>query len=242
MSEKGKKLPEAMEFDGEVSMPRLPISVATTQWDATGTWRYLRPRFVEKIPSCQNSCPTASDIEAWIAHFEKGDLEKAWDAATLENPFPSIMGRVCFHPCMDGCSRKELGSAINIHALERTLGDAMGEKLPVAESFFPASGKSVAIVGSGPAGLSCAYHLRRLGHGVTVFEKETKAGGILRYGIPAYRLPRDVLDRELDRLADMGIKFKIGRPSPTPRTCRRCVRTTTRSSSRSARTSHARQG
>jgi 2-oxoacid:acceptor oxidoreductase delta subunit (pyruvate/2-ketoisovalerate family) len=217
MSDKGKKLPEATEFDGEIDMPHMPISIATTEWDATGTWRYLKPRFVERIPripSCQNHCPTGADIEAWIAHFERGDLGKAWDAATIENPFPSIMGRVCFHPCMDGCSRKDLGGAINIHALERTLGDAIGEKLPEAKPFFPSSGKKVAVVGSGPAGLACAYHLRRLGHEVTVFEKEKKAGGILRYGIPAYRLPRDVLDRELDRFAAMGIKFNLGKAVP----------------------------
>jgi len=214
MKDKGKKLPEVTDFDGEIDMPRLPISVATTECDATGTWRYLRPQFVERIPACQNACPTASDIEAWIAHFERGDLDKAWEAATLENPFPSIMGRVCFHPCMDGCSRKELGGAINIHALERTLGDAMGDKLPASKPFFPPTGKRVAVVGSGPAGLACAYHLARLGHDVTVFEKEKKAGGILRYGIPAYRLPRDVLDRELERLAAMGIKFNLGKAIP----------------------------
>lgn len=214
MKDKRKIIPEAMEFDGETDMPRLPISVTTTQWDTTGTWRYLRPQFVERIPVCQNACPTASDIEAWIAHFERGDLEKAWDAATVENPFPSIMGRVCFHPCMDGCSRKELGGAINIHALERTLGDAMGEKLPASKPFFLSTGRRIAIVGSGPAGLACAYHLSRLGHEVTVFEKEKKAGGILRYGIPAYRLPRDVLDREIERLAAMGIKFKTAKAVP----------------------------
>ncbi len=213
MSE-GKRPPDAVRFEGELEMPHMPISVSTTEWDATGAWRYLRPQFVERIPSCQNSCPTANDIEAWISHFKRGDLMKAWEAATVENPFPAIMGRVCFHPCMDGCLRKELGGPINIRSLERALGDAMGEGLPPAKPLFPPSGKRIAVVGSGPAGLACAYHLARLGHSVTVFEKEAKAGGFLRYGIPAYRLPKDVLDRDIERLAAMGIDFKLKKAIP----------------------------
>ena len=214
MKERRHKRPVAINFEDETEMPHLPITVATTEWDATGSWRYLRPRFIERIPSCQNSCPTGNDIESWIAHLEKGDIEKAWEAATVENPFPAIMGRVCFHPCMDGCSRRELGDAINIQVLERALGDAVGDTLPPAAPFFPSSGKRIAIVGAGPAGLACAYHLRRLGHDVTVFEKDAKAGGVLRYGIPTYRLPKDVLDREIARLLAMGIKFEMGRAVP----------------------------
>jgi len=213
MSE-GKRPPDAVRFEGEIEMPHLPISVSTTEWDATGAWRYLRPQFVERIPACQNSCPTANDIEAFIAHFQRGDLKKAWEAASTENPFPAIMGRVCFHPCMDGCLRKELGGAITIRSLERALGDAMGEGLPPAEPFFPPSGKRVAVVGSGPAGLACSYHLARLGHSVTVFEKDDRAGGFLRYGIPAYRLPKDVLDRDIARLVAMGIDFKLKKAIP----------------------------
>lgn len=212
--DENKKLPAPIVLSGEMDLPLCPISMETTQCNATGSWRYLRPRYVERIPACQHACPTANDIEAWIAAFEKGDTQKAWELATLENPFPAIMGRVCFHPCMDACNRKDLGGSVNIHALERTLGDTFGRKPPPAKAHFKASGKRVAVVGSGPAGLACAYHLARFGHLVTVFEKETQAGGILRYGIPDYRLPSDVLDGEVARLEAMGIDFKLGHPIP----------------------------
>jgi 2-oxoacid:acceptor oxidoreductase delta subunit (pyruvate/2-ketoisovalerate family) len=215
MSKDGKnKIPSPIALKGEIDLPYCPVSMETTEWNATGSWRYLRPRYVERIPACQHACPTANDIEGFIAHFDKGEIEKAWELAVLENPFPAIMGRVCFHPCMDACNRKDLGGSVNIHALERALGDAFSAKPPAAAPHFPNSGKRVAVVGSGPAGLSCAYHLARFGHQVTVFEKETKAGGMLRYGIPDYRLPGDVLDREIAKLSAMGIVFKLGHAVP----------------------------
>lgn len=208
------RLPEPIVFQSERDMPHLTISMATTEWNETGTWRYLRPRYVERVPACQNACPTANDIESWISHFEAGRVSEAWEAATLENPFPAIMGRVCFHPCMEGCNRRELGGSVNINALERSLADAIEGPFPPAKPFFSNTKKKVAIVGSGPAGLACAYHLTRLGHNVTVFERAPKAGGMLRYGIPAYRLPREVLDREIARLQAMGITFELEKPIP----------------------------
>jgi 2-oxoacid:acceptor oxidoreductase delta subunit (pyruvate/2-ketoisovalerate family) len=204
-----KKYPEAISFKGANDLPLFPMTLASTECNKTGTWRYLRPRYTEKTPSCQFSCPTGNDIEAWIRLMEKGQVKEAWEAATMENPFPSIMGRVCFHPCMDGCNRCEMGGSVNIQMLERTLGERIGEKLPTAEPFFEPTKKTVAIIGSGPAGLACAYHLNRLGHSVTVFEKEAKAGGMLRYGIPGYRLPKSAVDREITRLKAMGIEIKL---------------------------------
>jgi len=204
-----KKYPEAIKFSGASEMPLFPMTLASTECNKTGTWRYLRPRYTEKIPACQFSCPTGNDIEAWIRLMEKGEVEAAWEAATTENPFPSIMGRVCFHPCMDGCNRCEMGGSVNIQMLERTLGERIGEKLPTAKPFFEATNKTIAIIGSGPAGLACAYHLTRLGHSVTIFEKAAKAGGMLRYGIPGYRLPKNLVDREISRLEEMGVEFKL---------------------------------
>lgn len=204
--------PSPVTFKKISDMPYFTMSEATTEWNQTGTWRYMRPRYVERIPACQHGCPISNDIESWIRFFEKGDIKTAWEAITLESPFPSIMGRVCFHPCMDHCNRKEFGGSVNINMLERALGDAVGKELPVAKPFFPPTKKRIAVIGSGPAGLSCAYHLTRLGHSVTIYDRETKAGGMLRYGIPEYRLPKDILDREIVRLEKMGIQFELGKP------------------------------
>lgn len=209
-----KKLPAPITFPSERDMPFFPIAIGNMDWNNTGSWRYLKPRYVQRVPSCQNACPTGNDIEAWIRLLERGNIKEAWETATLENPFPSIMGRVCFHPCTEGCNRRELGGSVNINTLERSLGDAMGAKLPPAEKFCKSSDKKVAIIGAGPAGLACAYHLSRLGHSPIVFERAPKAGGMLRYGIPSYRLPRNVLDREIERLAAMGIEFRFDKPLP----------------------------
>lgn len=204
--------PKPMTITGEKEMPFFDLCIASMEWNETGKWRYLRPSYVERTPACQGSCPTSNDIEKWIRLFEKGKIGEAYDAATIENPFPGIMGRVCFHPCMEGCNRGELGGSVNISMLERCVGDAMGEALPPARPFFPKTGKRVAVIGSGPAGLACAYHITRLGHEVSVFEKEKEAGGMLRYGIPSYRLPKHVLNREIKRLMEMEIQFHLASP------------------------------
>lgn len=175
----------------------------------TGSWRSKRPVYLDRLPPCNATCPAGENIQNWLFHAESGNYEAAWRSLTENNPLPAIMGRVCYHPCEGACNRGQLDAAVGINAVERFLGD---EALKQGWAFAkPAieSGKRVLVVGSGPAGLSAAYHLRRLGHGVTIVEAETAAGGMMRYGIPRYRLPRQVLDAEVQRIVDMGVELRL---------------------------------
>jgi NADPH-dependent glutamate synthase beta subunit-like oxidoreductase len=180
-----------------------------------------RPQQAEKLPPCTGACPSGNDIRGWltiIAQREKTGLtleqacEQAWRLEVETNPFPSVMGRVCPHPCEGKCNRTEKDAAVAINSVERFFGDfALQHKLALTkiEGAAP-TGKKVAVVGAGPSGLSCAYQLVRRGHEVTVFEELPKAGGMLRYGIPEYRLPRDVLDGEVQRIVDLGVQLRCG--------------------------------
>lgn len=175
----------------------------------TGSWRSKRPVYVDRLPPCNATCPAGENIQNWLFHAESGNYEAAWRSLTENNPLPAIMGRVCYHPCEGACNRGQLDEVVGINAVERFLGD---EALKQSWAFAkPAveSGKRVLVVGSGPAGLSAAYHLRRMGHGVTIVEAETAAGGMMRYGIPRYRLPRQVLDAEVQRIVDMGVELRL---------------------------------
>jgi NADPH-dependent glutamate synthase beta subunit-like oxidoreductase len=173
----------------------------------TGAWRTKRPVYGSYLPPCNHACPAGHDIQRWLYWAEEGDYQKAWEVMMENNPLPAIHGRVCYHPCEDSCNRLKVDQPVSIHAVERFLGDLAnknGWTVPCAAD----TAKRVLVVGSGPSGLSCAYHLRRMGHQVAVAEAMPKLGGMLRYGIPAYRLPRDVLDGEIDRIARMGVTFK----------------------------------
>jgi len=180
----------------------------------------LRPKYAEKTPPCVSHCPIEADIRGWLTTIAQAEaygrtndeaLELAWRKITDRNPFPAICGRVCPHPCEAECNRKDKDGAVAINALERFVGDfgiSRGLKLArLSEETHP--GK-IAVVGSGPAGLSCAYQLSRRGYPVTVFEAFSRPGGMLRYGIPAYRLPREVLDAEIQRILDLGVELKCG--------------------------------
>jgi len=179
----------------------------------------LRPQQVEKLAPCIGHCPSCSDIRGWItliAQREKIGLsedqafEQAWRRIVEFNPFPAIMGRVCPHPCEDDCNRKEKDGAVAINALERFIGDwALEKKLGLTRLEEEAKPESIGIIGAGPAGLSCAYQLARRGYPVTVYEAFPESGGMLRYGIPRYRLPAAVLDAEIQRIRDLGVDLKL---------------------------------
>jgi NADPH-dependent glutamate synthase beta subunit-like oxidoreductase len=160
---------------------------------------------VDLLPPCNRACGAGENIQAWLAETESGRYEQAWRALVEDNPFPAIEGRVCYHPCESDCNRKELDDAVSIHAVERFLGDVAIERgwgLPPPAA---KSGKRVLVVGAGPSGLSASYHLSRWGHEVEVHDAAAEPGGMMRYGIPAYRLPRDVLSAEVDRIRALGV-------------------------------------
>jgi NADPH-dependent glutamate synthase beta subunit-like oxidoreductase len=175
----------------------------------TGTWRTERPVYVDRLPPCNAQCPAGEDIQGWLYHAEGGDYEAAWRHLTRDNPFPAIMGRVCYHTCETVCNRAKIDDAVGINSVERFLGD---EALKRGWSFAPPateSGRRVLVVGAGPSGMSAAYHLRRLGHRVTVQEAGPLPGGMMRFGIPKYRLPREVLDAEMQRIVAMGVQLEL---------------------------------
>ncbi len=192
-------------------MPFTTVSMGPMTWNTTGSWRYLRPRYVEKIPACTAACPACEPIERWIGLLEEGNVNAAWDILTCENPFPGLMGRVCFHPCQTGCNRKDNGGAVTINMLERHLADSRGYENISVKKWRQSTGKKLAVVGSGPAGLAFAYFSARLGHSVEVFERFPKAGGLFRYGIPEYRLPKKIVDKEIKKLYDLGVNFHCGK-------------------------------
>lgn len=180
-----------------------------SQKTGTGPVRTRLPVWLPALPPCNHACPAGENIQAWLALAEAGRFEAAWQRLIEENPLPAVHGRVCYHPCETACNRAQVDDAVSIHAIERFLGDealARGwQPAPPA----PASGKKVLVIGAGPSGLSCAWHLNRLGHQVEIREAGPLAGGMLRFGIPAYRLPRDVLDREVARIVAAGVTLTL---------------------------------
>jgi NADPH-dependent glutamate synthase beta subunit-like oxidoreductase len=187
----------------------ITLDPGTSLANKTGAWRTNRPLYVDRLPPCNHACPAGENIQGWLFHAESGDYEQAWRVLTEDNPLPAIMGRVCYHPCETKCNRGELDEAVGINSVERFLGD---EAIRRGWKFIPPkaeSGRRVLVVGAGPSGLSAAYRLRRLGHAVTIMEAGPYAGGMMRFGIPKYRLPRDVLDAEVQRILDLGVELKL---------------------------------
>ena len=176
----------------------------------TGSWRTERPVYVDRLPPCNAQCPAGEDIQGWLFHAESGNYQEAWQHLVRDNPFPAIMGRVCYHSCEGKCNRGKIDAPVGINSVERFLGDEAlkhGWKLPAPAA---ESGKHVLVVGAGPSGMSAAYQLRRLGHQVTVKEAGPLMGGMMRFGIPKYRLPREVLEAEMQRIVAMGVTVEMG--------------------------------
>ena len=186
----------------------ITLDVGSSLANKTGAWRDERPVYVERLAPCNGGCPAGENIQGWLYLAEEGDYEGAFSEIVKENPFPAVMGRVCYHPCTSVCNRAELDEAVGINSVERFLGDEA-----IRRGWKPAieaepSGKRVLVVGAGPSGLSAAYHLAMLGHQVVIRDSGAHPGGMMRFGIPAYRLPREVLDAEVQRILDLGITLE----------------------------------
>jgi 2-oxoacid:acceptor oxidoreductase delta subunit (pyruvate/2-ketoisovalerate family) len=191
----------------------ITLDVGSSLANRTGSWRTERPVYVHRLPPCADACPAGENVQQWLYDAEEGGegYERAWRQIMEDNPFPAVMGRVCYHPCESVCNRAHLDEAVGINAVERFLGDEAIARHWRVEVTAPPSGKRVLVVGAGPSGLSAAYHLARLGHAVTVVDAGPKAGGMMRFGIPRYRLPREVLDAEIERIVELGVTIELER-------------------------------
>jgi 2-oxoacid:acceptor oxidoreductase delta subunit (pyruvate/2-ketoisovalerate family) len=187
----------------------ITLKPGTSLSNLTGSWRSARPVYLDRLPPCNNACPAGENIQGWLFHAESGDYEQAWRVLTLDNPLPAVMGRVCYHPCETACNRGQLDQAVGINSVERFLGDEAIKRGWKFDKPAASSGKKVLVVGAGPSGLAAAYHLARMGHQVEIHEAGPLAGGMTRFGIPKYRLPREVLDAEVQRIVDLGVTLKL---------------------------------
>lgn len=187
----------------------ITLDVGSSLANQTGSWRSNRPIYLDRLPPCNAACPAGENIQEWLFHAEAGDYETAWRKLTVNNPLPACMGRVCYHPCQDACNRAAIDECVGINAVERFLGDQaikQGWKFDKPEK---ETGKRVLVVGAGPSGLSAAYQMRKMGHAVVIRDAGPKAGGMMRFGIPSYRLPRNILDAEIQRIVDLGVKIEL---------------------------------
>jgi NADPH-dependent glutamate synthase beta subunit-like oxidoreductase len=182
----------------------LTVPPDLTRKRQTGATRSQRPIYMDLLPPCNHACPAGENIQAWLALATEGLFQEAWETILQDNPLPAVHGRVCYHPCESSCNRGHLDAPVSIHSIERFLGDKALQEGWVPRVDARPTGKRVLIVGAGPSGLSAAHHLTLMGHQVEVHEAGPMAGGMMHFGIPAYRLPRNVLDGEIERIKNMG--------------------------------------
>ena len=175
--------------------------------EGTGPIRKQHPVYTDSLPPCNHACPAGENIQEWVALAQAGKFEAAWQVLMADNPMPAVCGRVCYHTCEDNCNRAHIDSTVSIHAIERFLGDEALKRNWRIEQLMAPTGKRVLIVGAGPSGLSAAYHLARMGHYAEIREAGPMAGGMMHFGIPAYRLPRKELEQEVERIREMGVSI-----------------------------------
>ncbi len=187
----------------------IPISYGSTEVFETGRWGFQKPFMRFKIAPCQEACPAGIDIPQFLCFLNEGKIEEALLTLLKENPLPGVCGRVCFHPCEANCNRAQFDESVSIQALERYAADSIANGIGLKPTTH-INPKRIAVVGGGPAGLSCAYFLSLLGHQVTIYEAQKELGGVMRWGIPEYRLPKSVLKREIQRVLEFPIEIKTG--------------------------------
>ena len=189
----------------------ITLDVGSSRANKTGSWRTERAAYTNRMPPCNDACPAGENIQSWLYEAEEGGAgyERAWREIMKDNPFPAVMGRVCYHPCETACNRAQLDEAVGINSVERFVGDEALRRGWTVSVTEPPSGRRVLVVGAGPSGLAAAYHLALRGHEVTIKEAGPMAGGMMRFGIPRYRLARDVLDAEVQRILDLGVTLEL---------------------------------
>ena len=192
-----------MKYKDMTNPPDLSLSTGT------GPQQRQVPVYEDYLPPCNHACPAGENIQSWLDLSQAERYEDAWNRLLEDNPMPAVHGRVCYHPCETSCNRVNVDGAVSIHAVERFLGDLAFENGWKPKIIGEKSNKQVLIVGGGPSGLSAAYHLARLGHQVEIRDAGPIAGGMMHFGIPSYRLPRDILAAEVKRIEDMGVKITL---------------------------------
>lgn len=188
----------------------IPVSYGSTEVIDTGKWGFQKPEMAFMTAPCQEACPAGNPIPQFLYLASQGKDKEALQILLKENPFPGVCGRVCFHPCESGCNRNQYDEAVSIQAMERFVSDVTLDRFPDLTSLAETNSNPVAVVGSGPSGLTCAYFLALLGHPVTLFEAQKELGGVMRWGIPEYRLPKSVLRKEIRRLLSFSIDVRTG--------------------------------
>ena len=194
-----------MKYQDMTTPPDLTLSTGT------GPKQRRMPVYENYLPPCNNACPAGEDIQAWLDLAQAGRYQEAWNSLLENNPMPAVHGRVCYHPCESSCNRVVVDGAVSIHAVERFLGDMAFEQGWTPRIVGEKSNKRVLVVGAGPSGLSAAYHLARLGHEVEIRDAQPIAGGMMHFGSPSYRVPREVLAAEVKRIEDMGVTITLNR-------------------------------